>query len=474
MGLDCKKLNPFDTIVVQYRMNDKMVYEIASNSVLLKIQRLIAGTEFAGHTFVAGGFVRDFVMGRPSKDIDIVVDLPNGGISLAEFVRDKLGAIDVHNFERFGTAQVVLDGMDIEFVMARRESYEIGSRNPEVDYATIKEDVMRRDFTINTLLIDMSTGKILDLTGRGFRDIESGIIRTTQNPDVIFEEDPLRMLRAVRFSSQLGFYLKMETVYGIAHNVKMIETISKERIRDEFMKLLQGKDYEFALRKLIATGLAGYILPEMKSMVGLNGGSHHIKNVFDHTMDVVGRVPASDPVLRLAALLHDIGKPAVMTVGADDVHFHGHAEASVDIAKAFMDEYKFSAEEIRDVVDFVGNHMRFLQPTPPSPKLVRRIIRELGRERFDRFMLLVSADVKPNPNHPRPFDTVAEVMKIVHEDDKREVPMKPPVTGYDVMEAFGLPQCGEIGRLLNVANEYFLENPSATKEELIAVMKEAI
>jgi len=186
------------------------------------------------------------------------------------------------------------------------------------------------------------------------------------------------------------------------------------------------------------------------------------------------RVPASDVRLRFAALLHDSGKPVAFSVSDDGAHFYGHAEASADIAQRVMDDLKFSTDDTREVVDFVRNHMRLLTAEPPSPKLVRRLVRDLGgRERFGRFLLLVAADVKPNPEMPRPFDTVAEVERVLTEDDKKRVPVKLPVSGFDVMAAFGLTPSPEVGRLLSVAADRFFENPEATKDELMATMEAA-
>lgn len=445
--------------------------DITNNPTLSKIRAIIAGTEFDGHTFVAGGFVRDAVMSRDSNDIDLTVDLPEGGVRLAALLRDEAGATDVHTFERFGTAQIVLDGVDVELVAARSETYSGGSRRPVVAFADLRADVLRRDFTVNTLVMNLTTGEILDVSGRGFNDIAAKVIDVTTDPDTVFNDDPLRMLRAVRFASQLGFTVSARTLDGIREHAESLTRISRERVRDEMVKLLAGPNFAEALRMMVATGLSRFVLPELAQMAAVDGGKFHTKNPFEHTLDVVGRVPASDTRLRFAALLHDSGKPAAFSVGDDGAHFYGHAEESAKVAERVMADLKFSTDDTREVVEFVANHMRLLTAEPPSPKLVRRLVRDLGgRERFERFLLLVAADVKLNPAMPRPFDTVAEVKRVLTEDDEKRVPVKLPVSGFDVMAVFGLTPGPEVGRLLSVAADRFFENPEATKDELLSVM----
>jgi poly(A) polymerase len=456
--------------------DSKMTFDVEKNDTLRMIRDAITGTEFAGRVFVAGGFVRDFVMGRPSKDIDLVVNLPQGGIRLATLLKEKCGATDLHLFERFGTAQVVLNGEDVEMVMTRAETYTEGSRNPEVEFADLKADVMRRDFTINTLLINLMDGQVLDITGRGFADIEDGLIDVTVDSNVVFNDDPLRMLRAVRFMSQLNFRVSGYVMAGIRENVNKISFISKERIRDEFMKLLAGGNAVDAIRILVHTGLINCILPELRNMIGVDHGKYHIKDPFEHTMDVVSRVNDGDPVLVLVALLHDLGKPSTISFSDDGAHFYNHETKSAQIAREFLLRLKFPNDVVEDVVMMVANHMAFASSMEkPSAKHVRRVVRIFGdRDKFNRFMKLVGADMKPNPRViRRDFNIVDEVFAILKRDDEAGVTVRAPVSGNDVMNAFGIPSGPEVGRLLSVANEAFLENPNLTKDELLAVMRGA-
>lgn len=454
-----------------------MTFDVDKHDTLRMIRDAITGTEFAGRVFVAGGFVRDFVMGRQSKDIDLVVNLPQGGICLATLLKEKCGATDLHLFERFGTAQVVLNGEDIEMVMTRAETYTEGSRNPEVEFADLKADVMRRDFTINTLLIDLMNGEILDILGYAIGDINRGMLHVTTDADIVFNDDPLRMLRAVRFVSQLNFRLSSATRFGIIRNVNKISFISKERIRDEFMKLLVGVNVVSALCLLVETGLINSILPEMRNMIGVDHGKYHIKDPFEHTLDVVSRVAESgDQVLILAALLHDLGKPSTISFSDDGAHFYNHETKSAQIAREFLLRLKFPNDVVEDVVMMVANHMAFASSMEkPSAKHVRRVVRIFGdRDKFNRFMKLVGADMKPNPRViRRDFSIIEEVFAILKRDDEAKVPVRAPVSGHDVMDTFGIPSGPEVGRLLSVANEAFLENPNLTKDELLAVMRGA-
>ncbi len=207
-------------------------------NIIKIISEAIKGTSFENNSYIAGGFVRDLVMGKKSNDLDIVVALENGGEKLAEFLFEKGASSKPVIFERFGTALAIINGHKVEFVMTRKESYRARSRKPDVQIGTLKQDVFRRDFTINSLLMNISNNEILDITEKGFADIKNRIIRSSSEPSIIFAEDPLRMLRAVRFSVELNFNIESETVKGIKFNVDKLEDISWERKRDELSNRL--------------------------------------------------------------------------------------------------------------------------------------------------------------------------------------------------------------------------------------------
>lgn len=240
------------------------------------LKDLVKKSPFAGKAYVAGGFVRDSILGKPSKDIDLVVEMENGGIAMANWLSSKLGIREPVVFENFGTAMLPLDGvvwngvdlegLDLEFVQTRTETYTPeGGRKPQVGFGTIEDDVNRRDFTVNALLYDLTNDKIIDLVG-GVEDIKNGIIRTPQDPEVIFNEDPLRMLRAVRFAGRYGWEIDPAIIDSIKKNSKLINTISRERVRDEFVKIIRGAMPDNGIEFLYETGLLDDSIPELSGI----------------------------------------------------------------------------------------------------------------------------------------------------------------------------------------------------------------
>ena len=431
------------------------------NTMLDKIKNIIKGTKFDNKVFLAGGYVRDMIMGIPNHDFDFCVELPNGGIELANFLSEKLNGTNVVIFERFGTAQVVIDGNELEFVMTRKESYLKTDRNPNVIFGTINDDVQRRDFTINSLLLNISTGQVIDLTG-GVEDIKKGIIRTTSDPSVIFEEDPLRILRAVRFSSRFGFDIEHNTFEQMKILSHTIENISRERIRDEFMKSLSTDNFERALDLYMSTGLIFHIgLPELAMSVGMEQNYFHNKDVYGHTVDVM-RNTKKEPLHRLAAMLHDIGK--VNTKSIDTllfIHFYKHELASTDIADRFMRSLKFSNDDIELVSTAVRNHMRLNEDT--SDRKVRSLRCDIGDTNFDFLLDLCEADrlshTKPDVSHIERFRNLKKTERNIKNDMV--------FNGDDIMCLFGLTPGKKVGELLNVVKELTLDNPDITKEEVI-------
>jgi len=247
------------------------------DSALDLLQKIVkSSSEFKSHVFLVGGAVRDHVMGKETKDLDIVIDLPEGGIRFAEYLAKRLGIFKQGSnpvvYPKFGTAKidlrgvkhndVDLTGVDIEAVVTRTEVYEPGSRKPEISFGTINQDVMRRDLTINSLVKDLTTGNVLDLTGKGFNDIKKGIIRTPGSANAILEEDPLRILRAIRFTSRYKYKLDKELERSIKEKVSELKNISKERIRDEFEKMIVNENAPHAIKLLVDNNLMEFIIPE--------------------------------------------------------------------------------------------------------------------------------------------------------------------------------------------------------------------
>ena len=430
-----------------------------------KIKEAIKNTEFEGRSFIAGGFVRDKAMGRVSKDIDICVELPDGGIKLAKFLSEQLQGTNVVIFERFGTAQIVIDDLPVEFVHTRKEFYTPGSRKPDTCFGTVENDVFRRDFTINSLLLNISSGEVLDFTGRGLIDIQDEIIRTTSNPESIFAEDPLRMLRAVRFAAKLGFKIEEKTFEAIKKDAHTLNSISKERIQEELMKILASDRSVEGVKLLIDSGLMVFILPEMLLTVGMTQNKFHSKDVFGHICDVIEQAKPT-AMHRLAAFLHDIGKVVCRTETETGVHFYGHEHESALIAERFMKELKFSTDQIELVTAAIESHMFLLLNA--TKKSIRRKRMALGEKKFQFLLDLCEADAKSHVENK--LDQIEEVRQMTF-DEKPIVHDKLPVTGKDVMDLFELKPGREVGEKLALVREWFLEDPTLSKEQLIEKLK---
>ncbi|HOK54158.1 MAG TPA: CCA tRNA nucleotidyltransferase, partial [Armatimonadota bacterium] len=276
--------------------------------------------------YLVGGIVRDEILGSPGEeDIDIVLE--GDATKLARYLFN-IGITDFKPvvFPRFGTAMVSIEGTQVELVSARSESYAPESRKPEIELASLEQDVLRRDFTINTLMKNLHTGEILDITGKGLSDLREGIIRTPTDPEVTFEDDPLRMLRAIRFSARFGFVIEDKTYEAIKNKAHRLSIISKERIRDEFSKMLMTSRAAQAIETLRTTGLLAQFAPELLEMYGVTQNIYHLYDVWTHTMKALESLPdTADLALRLATLFHDVGKPKTRSVDEkSQVHFYSH------------------------------------------------------------------------------------------------------------------------------------------------------
>lgn len=430
-------------------------------TIIEKIREVIIGTQFAGKSFIAGGFVRDQVMGNHnSKDIDIVVELPNGGIELAKFLSDKLHGTNVVIFERFGTAQIVVDHNELEFVMTRKEVYTPGSRKPETFFGTIQDDIKRRDFTINSMLQNIVTGEIIDMAG-GKQDINDKLIKATSDPEHIFTEDPLRMLRAVRFAARFDFEIDEETFKCIKRNHRELRFISKERIRDEFIKILASAQPIRGINLMVESGLMEMVLPEFLHTIGLTQNKFHDKDAHGHIIDVIKNIKSTWQH-RLSALLHDIGKIRTRTVDEQgNVHFYGHEVESEKITRDFMKDLKFSNEEIELIASAVRNHMVFTGPF--TAKTIRRKRMILGEKAFELLVDLGEADRKSHIDFdPEIFVKIKDMAKDEPVIDKKKL----PVDGKWIMEIFGLKQGPLIGEILDAEMEFLLDTPNATQKQI--------
>ncbi len=406
--------------------------------------------------YAVGGYVRDLVIGRPSKDIDFVT--VGSGIELAEAVAAALGKhTSLAVYRTYGTAQVRHGDLELEFVGARRESYRRDSRNPIVEDGTLEEDLARRDFTINALAVKLNAdgfGEVIDRYD-GIGDIYAKIIRTPLDPDITFSDDPLRMMRAIRFSTQLQFDIHPDTFDAICRNASRIEIITAERIKDELFKIMASPKPSIGWKLLLDSGLLRIILPELARMKGVEVVSGHAhKDNFYHTMAVLDSVAsASDNVyLRWAALFHDIGKPVTKHYDpARGWTFHNHNFVGAKMVKSIFKRMKFPlGAEMRYVAKLVELHMRpiALVEDEVTDSAVRRLI-HYAEEDLDDLMILARADITSKDEARKNrylanFDIVEEKFRSTNAKDF-ERNRKNPVDGNEIMELFGLQQSPLVG-----------------------------
>ena len=418
--------------------------------------------------YAVGGCVRDFFLERPSKDIDFVT--VGSGIELAEIVAERLGkGTHLCVFRNFGTAQVKRRDIELEFVGARRESYDRNSRKPVVEDGTLEEDLSRRDFTVNALAICVNAGRfgeLIDLFG-GLADMERRILRTPLDPDITFSDDPLRMMRAIRFATQLEFTIYPETFEAIRRNAERIRIISHERVIDELMKIMQSARPSIGWDLLLKSGLLQIIFPELAAMKGVEvvkGRGH--KDNFYHTLAVLDNVAAkSDNVwLRWAALMHDIAKP--VTKRWDEKTgwtFHNHNFIGAKMVPRIFRRMRLPQDaKMKYVAKLVELHMRpiALVEDEVTDSAVRRLINDAGDDLEDR-MALCEADItsKNQEKVRRILENFALVrQKMVDLNERDHIRnFKPPVDGNEIMETFGITGGPLIGTIKSTIKNAILD-----------------
>lgn len=432
------------------------------------IFRIIMETVPEAKVFVIGGFVRDLLLNRPCKDIDIVIE--GSGIELAENVAKKVNASKVSVFKNFGTAMIKLeDGFEIEFVGARKESYRLDSRKPIVENGTIEDDQKRRDFKINALAISLNKlnyGELID-PFNGLIDLENKLLKTPLEPGVTFSDDPLRMMRAIRFASQLGFTIHHTSLEAIRNHKERISIVSQERITTELNKIILSKVPSIGFKLLFNTGLLEIIFPEMVKLHGvefIDGKGH--KDNFYHTLEVLDNIsPNTDNLwLRWAAIMHDIAKPPTKRFDPKiGWTFHSHEVVGSKMVKPVFKRMKLPLDaSMLYVRKMVFLHLRPIALTNPNTKdaAYRRLLFEAGDD-IDDLLTLCRADItSKNENKVQrylaKFDKVEKRIAEIEESDRIRN-WQPPISGDIIMKTFGLKPCFEVGKIKNEIKEAILE-----------------
>lgn len=415
-----------------------LILEMTKESLAVEfLKDLVQGTEFENKVFIAGGAVRDELMGKPIKDIDLVVDMPNGGIKFAEWATKKMNNFKEESnpviFPNYGTAKFNLRGVkykgqnlseiDIETVMPRSEEYKAGDRKPSVKGASLKADAERRDLTANSLFKNISTGEIIDLTGKGREDLEKGIARTPLDPDQTFSDDPLRMMRLVRFYVKYNWKIPLNIVKSLKRNADQIVNISGERVQDELNKILKTDNAGKAFKLLRQSGLAKYIFPDL--------------NITDEKLKMIQS--ARSPIVKLSLLFNDVYKE--------------------DIERS-LKKLKYPNEIVSAVSNTV-NLKNFFDESV-SPQKIREFRRVAGKNAKTVLGLIDAL------NKPIDVNKIAEFLA-----DIKDEPIKPPISGYDLI-ALGVKPGPKFKEILDQIQDKFEEDPSSTKEDYISIIKRNI
>lgn len=451
------------------------------------LRNLVKNSEWENKVFIAGGYVRDYVMGKDPKDLDLMVNKQNGGIEFAEWVTKKIGNYKHGSnpvvFPRFQTAKFNLSGVfhngqdlsgtDIESVMTRSEQYDVGSRKPKVGFSDLQGDAERRDLTVNSLFKNLSTGEILDLTGKGMSDLKNGIVRTPLEPSKTFTDDPLRMLRVVRFYAKYDWKVPIYIIKALKNNASQLDNISAERIQDELNKMLMTTNPDKAIKFLKITNLLQYVIPELKEAIKMTQNHHHKMDVFGHTLEVLKN---TKPILaqRLMGLFHDIGKIATRSVTPSGVHFYGHEHVGVDIVDKIMKRLKYPNEMIDAVKIGVKNHMRLKHGGDTAvnltDKTLRKFVADVG-DQLENLLHLIHAD---NISHadassmPNQIDFVKTRLKSL---DMTTSKPKLPITGFDLQKELGLKPGPIFTSIMKAITDAWFENTKITKDEALNIAR---
>ena len=433
-------------------------------SVVEKLIKIAKDNNFI--IYAVGGFVRDIILNREPNDLDIMVEGENAGIEFSKIVAEKLNIHPPVTFEKFATSKLLIEDKEIEFIMPRKEYYDKNSRNPKTEIGTLEQDALRRDFTVNALFLRLNDFQLLDLTKKGLEDIKDKIIRVTDESasDIIFEQDPLRILRAVRQSFQLNFTIEPKTYQSMKNKVERIKIVSGERIAEEINKILLLDKPSKAFSMLDDIGLLDILFPELKRNQNVEQPKpYHDKDVYGHTMDVVDNIKP-DLLLRMAALFHDIGKVQTKSENNGKISFINHESVSSQSAKQILLRLKYSVDFIKKVCFLIENHMYpKMYDSSWKDSSVRRFANKLGED-IENIRLLNIADDKNFNNEL--FERVELLKK-----ENMLMPKEDLLNGNELIEIFNRPA----GKWINDVKQYIknlqFENPKITKEEVLEKVK---
>lgn len=446
-------------------------------SIRKKLKELIKGTPFEGKVLFVGGCCRDELMGMEIKDIDMAVNLPLGGIRLAEWLQEnRHTSRKIVTYPTYQTAMFHLKyfpDVELEAVQTRKEKYtDTQSRNPITAFGSIEDDCMRRDLTINSLYYNISTDEVVDITGHGVDDIHDHIIRTPNDPDITYDDDPLRILRCIRFASRFGWEIEKTTYEGMVRNADRLAIITHERIKDELDKMLTCKHTVMAMELIRRIGAMPYVLPELVDTFDMGQNEYHFGTVWEHTMAVMEKLESNQLILRMAALLHDVGKVRVRTEEGDKIHFLNHEQASADMVDDMLRRLKYGNDFIREVQFLVKHHMSCKSWGDDchdmKPKKLRKLQYACGtEERFRDLMLLIDADNKAHAEDKCMLHQVEEILRqteVMKAQGSAMFGYKLPFDGKDVMAIKGIKPGVQVKECLDYLLKLAFNNPLMEKE----------
>ena len=447
-----------------------LINRIEENPFLMELSSLFNDNQFS--FYLVGGAVRDFILDIDTKDFDFTTNAtPEESKKLLEDNNYKTTSIGI----KYGTIETALEDLTVHITQFRSDIYNENSRKPEItDSKDINEDLIRRDFTVNAIAFDIDQNELID-PYNGLKDLSEGKLKTPDNPNQSFSDDPLRMIRLCRFISTHGFAPDNETFKSIQQNIERVEIVSKERIRDEFSKLVTGDNVAMGIQALVESNLIDYIIPEIKDLKIEVDPNHHHKDVYEHTLQVTSKV-SSDLILRLGALLHDIAKPATKGIDNGKVHFRHHEVVGARMTKEILSNLKYPKKLISSVALLVENHLR-----PHTYKMgwtdsaVRRYIIDAG-DVLDELNELVRCDVTTKNNEKaetiyKYLDDLEKRIKEVKEKEELKK-LRPPVDGNEIMKILKIEPGPSLGKIMESLYEQRINEGEVSKEEAIKLAKE--